>query len=123
MLLDQVLWLDALLKLVAGMLLLVAPGPLAAALALPKPGSAFYPRLLGATFAGIALAIALPRISSFASGLGAGGAAAINLAGLLALLLATLLSRTSLPYRGRVLLWLLTLALGLLGLAEILLAV
>ena len=56
---EQLLWVEMLLKLAAGLVLLIAPTTTAAVLGLPRPGSGFWPRLLGATLVGQGIASAL----------------------------------------------------------------
>jgi hypothetical protein len=116
---NQLLWIEVLLKLSAGVLLLIAPTSVAAVLGLPRPGAGFWPRLLGTTLIGIAAASAL-QLSPFPGrGLTLAGSVVINLAGaayLLALIIAGPIAPTR---RGRTVLVFIFAGLALLALVEI----
>jgi hypothetical protein len=114
---DQLLWAEMLLKLSAGLALLIAPAMTAAVLGLPRPGSAFWPRLLGAVLIGIGSASALQSMAS-GRGLALGGSIVINLAAA-AFLLSFAVLRPPPARRGRALIWLLVASLFLLSLIEI----
>ncbi len=114
----QLLWLEVVLKLSAGVVLLVAPAATAAVLGLPRPGSGFWPRLLGAVLVGLAAASALYGFLLPGRGLSLAGSLAVNLASA-ALLFATLMLGPPPSRRGRAVLWLLTGLLLLLSLFEI----
>lgn len=53
----RLLFVDASINLVLGLLLLFFPGPLVDALGMPKSDQAFYPSILGAVLFGIAIAL------------------------------------------------------------------
>jgi hypothetical protein len=91
---DELIWLEMLLKGIAGGMLLTAPTMTAAIAGWPRPGAAFWPRLLGALLIGIVAAF----------------------------LLATAILQPAATRRGRLLTWLLTAGLFLLSLIEIALA-
>jgi hypothetical protein len=118
---DELIWLEMLLKGVAGGTLLAAPTMTAAILGWPRPGAAFWPRLLGALLLGIALASALNAKAATPRGLALGGSVAINLAAA-AFLLATAILQPSATRRGRLATWLVAAGLFLLSLIEIALA-
>jgi len=118
--LDQLLWLDVLVKAVGGVLLLVIPRVTIAALGLPRSDQAFYPRLLGVLLLAIALAIFADAADWTGDGLGASGAALINIAGGVLIYTLVLVPRPFLSTRGRILLWATGGLLLLLGLAELL---
>jgi hypothetical protein len=99
--------------------LLLAPQLAAAALGLPRPGSAFWPRLLGSVLVGVALASALQGILATGRGLALGGSIALNLATSVFLLATVTLGPRPNTRRGRLSLWLLLALLVLLSLVEI----
>ena len=101
------LWLDALINALLGILLILFPPSLVDLLGVPPSAERFYPTILGAVFLGIAIALVLEarRAEGRLVGLGVGGAAAINLCGGL-MLAGWLVSGTlDLPIRGQVILW------------------
>ena len=116
--LDQILWFDALLKLIAGVLLILSPKVVAAAFGVPRADNGFYARLLGAVLVGIALAIIVEGAAGRPAGLGPGGAAAVNICGGLMLFVLTMFGRSDMNFRGRMLVWLILAALALLTIAE-----
>jgi hypothetical protein len=119
---EQLLWVEMLCKLAAGLVLLIAPTATAAVMGWPRPGSAFWPRLLGAILIGIGLASALHARAAGVRGLALGGSVSINLAAA-AFLLAAVLLQPPAARRGRLLSWLIVATLFLLSLVEIALAV
>lgn len=115
---QQLLWLETLLKLLAGMVLLLAPLTALRVLGLPRPETGFWPRLCGVLLVGIAGAAFLEG-AALGPGLGLGGVVIINLCGaaLLAILLA--FDRGPATLRGRVAVWLTVCALAFLSVLEI----
>ena len=97
------LLIDAIINLGLGVLLVLFPRALVAALGVPSADSAFYPSILGAVLFGIGLALLIQR--SRGSGLGLGGAVAINLSGGVVLGLWLLFGGLEMPLRGQLLLW------------------
>ena len=116
---QQLLWLETLLKRAGGLSLLVAPVTLSRLLGLPLPGSSFWPRLLGAVLCGLAAATFIEGTRPGAGGLGIVGSVAINLtaAGVIGLLAGLGLGAET--RRGRLVLWGLVLLLVVLVLFEI----
>lgn len=111
---STLLWIDAIINLVLGVLLLVFPAALVELLGIPPADSRFYPSLLGAVLFGIGLALvqeARNRSDRGSAGLGLRGALTINLCagGVLAGWL--LVGNLDLPTRGVVFLWLLVVLL------------
>ena len=107
------------MKLGAGLALVAVPRALSRICGLPAPNDAFWPRLLGATLIGLGLATLLDGHAAAGKGLGAYGAATINLsvaAGLGALLI---LGQGVPAKRGRAILWLAAACLSVLALVEI----
>ena len=113
--LDQILWLDVLLKLSLGSALVLLPETSLRLAGLPSAGAKLTARLLGAAMTGIALAILVNAALHRTSGLGPGGAFAVNLIGALVLGLVLVSGKTELPFRGRALLWLLLAAMAILA--------
>ena len=115
---QQLLWIETLLKLVPGLLLALAPLTTLRILGLPRPDTGFWPRLTGALLVGIAGALFIEGTHS-GHGLGLAGAIIINLSG--ATVLATLLAldRGPASTRGRAVVWALTCTLVILSVFEI----
>ena len=115
---QQLLWIETLLKLVPGLLLALAPLTTLRVLGLPRPDNGFWPRLTGALLIGIAGALFIEGTQS-SHGLGLAGCIIINLCG--ATVLATLLVLDCGPTstRGRVVVWALTCTLVILSVFEI----
>jgi len=120
---DQLLWLETLLKGSIGLIMMVAPITAAKIAGLPHNNSAFWARLFGASLIGIAAAFAIEGYAQVnaaitARGLGLGGAVVINLITILSLL-GTLIFKGVASRRGLLLIWLLTALLAFLMLLEI----
>ncbi len=116
---QQLLWIETLLKLGAGLVLALVPAPAARMLGLARAETAFWPRLLGSVLLGLAAATFLEGRVPGARGLGLAGCLLVNLsvAGMLAALL--VLGRATPTRRGRAVLWALVALLVLLSLFEI----
>lgn len=115
MLLDQILWINALFCLTGGTLLFTVPKMAIGILGLPSTNQLFYPRLFGAALLGIGAAIIIERTAPGSTGLGAGGAVAIDLIAATCLALQLIAGRTGMAIRGRIILWLTVIGLALLG--------
>ena len=115
---QQLLWLETLLKLVPGILLTLAPLSTLRVLGLPRPDTGFWPRLCGALLIGTAGALFLEGTAR-GHGLGLAGNIVINLCG--AAVLATLLVLEAGPAsrRGRVTVWLIVCLLVVVTVVEI----
>ena len=115
---QQLLWLETLLKLVPGVLLALAPLTTLRIIGLPRPDTGFWPRLCGALLVGMAGALFLEGTSR-GHGLGLAGAIVINLCG--ASVLAALLVLDAGPpsRRGRIVVWLIVCLLVTLSVFEI----
>lgn len=119
---QQLLWIETILKLAAGVLLLTAPLMLAGILGLQRPANGFWPRLLGALLVGLAAATFIEARLPGSRGLGLAGSLVINLVGA-GVVAAELVMGSAAPSgRGRLVLWLLVLLLALLSVAEIMYA-
>ncbi len=76
---QQLLWIETLLKLAGGALLLIAPLTTIKVLGLPRSASAFWPRLLGAVLVGIGAATFIEGAWGGSRGLGLAGLIVINI--------------------------------------------
>jgi hypothetical protein len=114
---QQLLWVETLLKFSAGLLLLLLPLSTLRLFGLPRPDTGFWPRLCGALLVGIAASTFIEG-ASFGHGLGLGGSILINLVGVA--VLGTLLVSSGAPptLRGRLAVWLTVCALVILSLLE-----
>ena len=112
--------IDAAINLILGVLLMAFPAGLVRALGLPLTVPAFYATILGGVLFGIGLALLIESFfkSSRFSGLGLGGAIAINLCGGGVLAIWLIGDTLSLPLQGQILLWCLVLLLIGLSLLE-----
>lgn len=101
------LFIDAAINLLLGILLLAFSRPITDLVGVPFTGVSFYPTLLGAVLFGIGIALVIEarRRPQGLVGLGLGGAVAINLSGGLVLLIWLLSGALDLPLRGHVFLW------------------
>lgn len=117
--LQQLHVIEIVLKLAAGLALIIAPRSLARLLGLPSADEPFWPRLLGSVLVGIAAATILEGQLPARNGLGIAGSIAINIAGAMMIAALLLVGRAGSTKRGRALLWLTTAALTLLSLVEL----
>ena len=105
---------DAIINLALGILLVIFPQYLVAALGVPGAEVAFYPGILGGVLIGIGIALIVEQVRG-SSGLGLAGAVSINICGGLALAGWLLFGSLDLPVRGQVFLW--TLVVVLVGIS------
>jgi len=119
---NNLLFIDGIINLILGILLLLFPAGTADILGLPKSNTHFYPTILGAVIFGIGIALFIERYKKEKKirGLGLGGAIAINLCGAGVLLLWLLFGRIALPTRGCITLWIVAVIVLGTGLIEIL---
>jgi hypothetical protein len=110
---------DGVINLMLGVLLLIFPASLVEALGVPQTDATFYPSIFGAVLFGIGIALLIEwRRKPFGvTGLGLGGAIAINLCGGIALAGWLLFGGLDIPLRGRIFLW--TLVAVLVGISSI----
>lgn len=115
---QQLLWIETLLKLSAGLPLVLAPRSTIRLFGLPQTDSGFWPRMLGAVLIGLAGALFLEGRLPGAHGLGLAGCVVVNLAG--AAVMASLLVLEAGPtsLRGRAVMWAVVLFLLLLSILE-----
>jgi hypothetical protein len=110
---STLLLVDAAINLILGVFLLAFPSRLVAWLGIPDTPTRFYPNILGAVLFGIGLALLIEREEprNWPTGLGIGGAVAINLCGGIVLALWLIFGKLSIPIRGRIVLGVLDLLL------------
>ena len=103
----NILWVDAVINSLLGILLLAFSPALVHFLGVPDAGSSFYPNILGGVLLGIGIALFIEtgRKDSSYIGLGLGGAVAVNLCGGIVLILWLLFGNLTVPARGRIFLW------------------
>lgn len=116
---QQLLWIETLVTLISGLALIAVPGVVARALGLPRDASGFWPRLVGATLVGLALAFALEGWIGNVHGLGLAGAMAINFAVAIVIASLLILGKAAATRRGRIVLWMAASLLVLLALLEL----
>ena len=106
----NLLRIDGFINLILGLLLIAFPSGLMETLGVPPSDGRFYPSVLGAILFGIGIALLLEanRLPGGVIGLGLGGAIAINLAAAAGLLYWLLWGDLDVPFRGRVLLGILS---------------
>jgi hypothetical protein len=119
---EQLLWLETLLKGGIGVVLALTPVTLAKALGLPRPSTTFWPRLVGALLFSLGVAAFLTGAGHVETGLGLGALAVINLVGAAALMAALMTSNAGETRRGRLLIAAMTAFLIVLSSAEMLAA-
>jgi hypothetical protein len=115
------LMIDGIVNFLLGSFLLFFPRQLVQALGLPSAVISFYPSILGAVLVGIAIALLIENFGKQKSvtGLGLGGAIAINLCGGAVLALWLIFGRIDIPTRGYILLWSLVFILFVLSSVEL----
>jgi hypothetical protein len=116
---QQLLWLETLLKFGAGLPLALVPLSTLRLLGLPRPEQGFWPRLCGILLLGLAAATFIEGRAAGSGGLGLAGCIIINLCG--AAMLSTLLvmDRGPSAARGRFIVWAVIVVLVVLSLFEI----
>ena len=117
---SHLLFTDAVINLVLGVVLVVCPRALARTVGLPPVENAFYASILGAVLFGIGIALAIEwrRRSGGLDGLGLAGAIAINLSGGACLAGWLVFGSLAIPSHGRTVLWVLAAVLIGLSAAE-----
>ena len=111
------LWCDAIINLLLGVVLVAYPVRLFRAIGIPFTTPAFYPSILGAVLIGVGLALLIQLRSH--EGLGLSGAVAINICGGLVLALWLLFGSLQLSTQGLVVLWALVFVLVGLSVVEL----
>jgi len=115
-----ILFIDAIINLLLGILLLPASDVIADFIDVPPVEPGFYPSILGAVLFGIGIALLIETFKGERklSGLGLYGAIAINLCGGLVLALWLILGELHLPLRGLIFLWILVFLLIIISTIE-----
>jgi hypothetical protein len=115
------LFIDGLVNMLLGFLLLLFPAGVIRALGLPPTNTSFYPSLLGAVLFGIGLALFLELAGRGLRfrGLGLGGAIVINFLAVAVLFYWLLFGRLAIPAKGRIILWGVTIVVLVIGLVEL----
>ena len=118
----NLLVVDGIVNLVLGVLLTFFPARLVIALDLPKVETYFYVNILGAVLFGIGLALLLERFAGQQgiTGLGIGGAIAINLCGAGVLVFWLLFGNLELSLGGAIFLWGIAVVVSSVAMAELL---
>lgn len=115
---QQLLFIETILKLTGGLILLLVPLTACSVFGLPKPQSGLWPRLLGAVLVGLAGATYVEG-GTDVDGLGMAGCVVINMVAVAAILTLLTLGAAGNSRRGRGILALLSLALFFLSLLEL----
>lgn len=115
----QLLWLETLLKLAGGIVLLLAPLTIIKILGLPPSPGGFWPRIVGALLIGLAAATFIEGAWTGSRGLGLAGLVILNVIGAAIVALAALFGDGSPTRRGAFVLWGLVALLLALALVEI----
>ncbi len=115
---QQLLWLETLLKLAPGVVLLLFPLTTLRVLGLPRPDTGFWPRLCGALLVGMAGALFLEGTAR-GHGIGMAGIIMVNLTGAATLAALLVLDAGPASGRGKLAVWLIVCALILLSVTEI----
>lgn len=115
----QLLWIELVMKLAGGLVLLFVPLTAIKVLGLPRSETPFWPRLLGAVLIALALATYMDASARLGHGLALGGSFVINVTVGLVLAALLYLKQGSQTVRGRILLWALTAVLLLLAAVEL----
>ncbi len=116
---EQLLWIETILKAATGGLLVLFPRTLARILGLAPVAETFWPRLFGAMLLGLAAATFLEGQVAARNGLGLTGQIAVNMAVVLAIFAMLIMGKAGGARRGRILLGLIAAALTVLALVEL----
>ena len=118
---NLLLEVDSIVNLLLGISLVFFPAQLMDLFDLPKVATFFYVNILGAVLFGIGIALLLERFAGEKriTGLGIGGAIAINLCGSGVLILWLLFGELELSQSGLIFLWSIAIIVFGIGLAEL----
>ena len=118
----RLLFIDCIVNLLLGILLLLFPIGIIDFLGLPQTDTNFYPSILGAVIFGIGLALFLELAGHEKRfrGLGLGGAILINIFGSLVLFIWLIFGSVTIPLKGQIILWATGLIVFSIGIAELL---
>ncbi len=114
------LLIDAVVNLILGLFLLLFPVGVIQLFGLPQTNTHFYTSILGAVLFGIGIALLLevPGPQKPDGGLGLKGAIAINFCGSIVLMLWLVFGSLEISLIGRIILWVVGLAVFFIGVAE-----
>lgn len=115
----QLLWIETLLKLAGGALLVLAPLTTLKVLGLPPSATGFWPRVLGTVLIGIGAATFIEGAWEGSRGLGLAGLIVINIASAAVIAVIALFGGGASTRRGTLALWSLVVVLLVLVLLEI----
>jgi hypothetical protein len=115
---QQLLYIETILKLAGGLVLLLLPLTACSVFGLPKPQSGLWPRLLGSVLVGLAGATYIEGATQ-ARGLGMAGCVIINMVAVAVILTLLTLGAAGSSRRGRGILALLSLLLFFLSFLEL----
>ena len=118
----MILFVDAIINFVLGVLLLIFSPEIASWLGVPLSSTSFYPNILGAIFIGITIALLIDvkgKKDNGNMGLGLLGAISINLCGGTMLALWLILGDLELPVRGFIILWTIVIILIIVSVTEL----
>ena len=110
---NKVLFIDAVINLILGILLICFSPVFIKLLGVPDTDQYFYPNILGGVLFGIGIALLIEyyRKSESFVGLGLGGAISINMCGGIVLAYWLLFKSMDIPVGGRIFLWILVVIL------------
>lgn len=117
-----ILFVDAIINFVLGVLLLIFSPEIASWLGVPLSSTSFYPNILGAIFIGITIALLIDvkgKKDKGNMGLELLGAISINLCGGTILALWLILGDLELPVRGLIILWTIVIILIIVSVTEL----
>ncbi|MFC2136220.1 hypothetical protein ACFLTH_16510 [Bacteroidota bacterium] len=118
---SKILLIDAIINFALGLLLLFYSKGIAEFIGVPYVENYFYPNILGGVLSGIGLALIIEyagKPKGF-TGLGLGGAVAINLCGGIVLAVWLIFGNLELPTKGFIFLWALVILLVGISLSEL----
>jgi hypothetical protein len=117
----NLLFIDGIVNLFLGVLLLLFPFEIAPRLGVPIPDTYFYPTILGAVLLGIGIALLMDVYGQPRGirGLGIAGAISINFCGAGVLTLWLIFAPLGLPLRGYVVLWAIATGVFAIGFVEL----
>ena len=116
-----ILFIDAIINLVLGLLLLPASEIIAGFIGVPSVKPGFYPSILGAVLFGIGIALLIETFKGHKRlcGLGLHGAVSINLCAGIVLAGWLIWGELNIPLRGEIFLWILVILLIILSSIEL----
>jgi hypothetical protein len=116
---QQLLWIETLLKLSAGLVLVLAPMGVIKLLGLPRTDTGFWPRLLGSVLIGLAGALYAEGRAPGSQGLGLTGCVIVNFSAVSMMVGLLALEAGPPSARGRAVVWALVVLLACLSVLEI----